>query len=84
MNANDAVALHRQVLQQVFDEEYFPHLAHRLMEAQRYSNIAETEDTGAICSFWNAFWFALPDQQYIRTPIFFRICDLAEGAYVDH
>lgn len=84
MNADNAVALHKQVLAQVFEEEYFPNIASRLMQTERYAGIAESTDACLICSFWNAFWFALPDAPYIRTTIFFRICDLAEGSYVDH
>mgnify|MGYP003621918122 CR=1 FL=1 len=27
---------------------------------------------------WNEFWFSLPDEEYIRTPTFFKLCDLCE------
>jgi hypothetical protein len=82
MNAHDAVRLHRQVLRQIFDEEYFPYLAQQLMEADRYANIAETKDTCAICSFWSTFWFLLQDHQYEKNSLYFLICDLAEGSYL--
>ena len=27
---------------------------------------------------WNEFWFCLPDEEHIRTPTFFKLCDLCE------
>lgn len=27
---------------------------------------------------WESFWWALPDSPSIRTPIFFKVCDLCE------
>lgn len=31
----------------------------------------------------NEFWFRLPDNQSIRTPVFFQLCDVIENAMED-
>ena len=31
-----------------------------------------------LCTLWNNFWFALPDNGSIRNSTFFKLCDLAE------
>lgn len=34
-------------------------------------------------SLLNNFWFALPDNKSIRTPVFFQLCDVIEDAGED-
>lgn len=82
MTGQDAVQLHKTVLSRVYSEEYYPHVAERLKEAVQFKDIEKTKSTTLIWLFWNAFWNALPDKPYIRTQLFFNICDLAEGSYL--
>lgn len=43
-------------------------------------------DDGAVrdeelIQFWNTFWMELPDSNEIRTPTFFKLCDIAQEIF---
>ena len=82
MTDSEAIELHNRVLRLIYVQEYYCHIAERLKALPSFKNIETTKSTAKIWLFWNEFWERLPDAEYIRTPIFFQICDLAEGSYL--
>jgi len=80
----DIKAMHVSVIDKVFMKDYYVSIFSRVLESKNMSleQLVDMNDPEAICTFWNVFWFALPDSMNIRREPFFEICDLAEGSYL--
>ena len=61
--------LHEDTLNKVFSNDYYVELLPQ----------STPETPSEIVSYWNSFWFALPDSGNIRRDPFFQICDIAEN-----
>jgi hypothetical protein len=74
---------HRKVYNEVYSNDYYVSLFEQVCE--KYGGLGESfglQDPEKINSFWNDFWYALPDTKSIRRAPFGEICDLAEGDYL--
>lgn len=58
----------------IYDTKYYVNILERLCYTPTLHN-----QSNAI-SILNEFWFALPDNSSIRTPVFFQLCDVIDGA----
>lgn len=70
------------VLREVLSKNYYVHLLPVCFAKYQINmnDILEykcSDDT--LISFWNKFWFSLPDSPAIRIQPFYRICDLCTG-----
>lgn len=63
---------HLELLGKVYKQEYYTRCL------PKYILPINAPDTDVI-SFWNDFWFRLPDSPAIHCPLFYEICDLIEG-----
>ena len=76
-------SLHRQAYNFVFENDYYLEIFEQVCE--NYGGAGESyalQDLEKICSFWNNFWFELPDNNSIHRNPFDEICALAEGSYL--
>jgi hypothetical protein len=83
MKENNISSIHRQTYTLVFENDYYLELFNRICES--YGGPGESfglQDPEKICSFWNKFWFQLPDNQVVHRKPFDEICALAEGSYL--
>ena len=71
---------HKETVGEVFAQDYYVKTFLRVVESKNSTveQILALDNADAICSFWNDFWFALPDSMNIRREPFFKVCDLAE------
>jgi len=78
MNANieHLVQEHRVCMEQVVANEY--HVNAFELVVSRHPGILECTDPAEIVSFWNEFWWELPDSPVIHRAPFSRICDICE------
>jgi hypothetical protein len=58
----------------IYDNEYFVDLFERTCE-----DPATLWRNPQAIRMLNDFWFLLPDNRSIRTPVFFQLCDIIEG-----
>lgn len=70
---------HKQLVDKCFSEEYYVGILD-VLEGGFPS--VETMTLDDISSFWNKFWWCLPDSRSIHRPPFNEICDMAEGSYL--
>jgi hypothetical protein len=74
---------HRKVFNSVYENHYYVDLLETLSEDfGGPGNSFGLQDPEKICSFWNRFWYSLPDNKSIHREPFYQICDLAEGEYL--
>jgi hypothetical protein len=78
---NEIIELHRQCLTAVIVEDYYVHVLAKLCKHLPHPELITDPDK--ICTFWNDFWEQLPDSPSIRRGPFFKVCDLAEGGYLE-
>lgn len=74
---------HRKVYDEVYKNQYYLDLFERV--CLKNGGLGESyalQNPEKICSFWNTFWFGLPDSRSIHRHPFNLICDLAEGGYI--
>ena len=75
---------HRRVYNKVYECDYYIDLFEQICE--KYGGLGETfglQNEEKINSFWNDFWYALPDSRSIHREPFDEICELAEGDYLN-
>lgn len=78
------IQLHKEVIEQIIEQEYYySRFINLVVQEYPETLIEDEQNLEKICAFWNKFWFILPDSPAIRCPLFFRICDLAEGGYLE-
>ena len=58
----------------IYKTDYYVDLLQRLCDPSTLHANPEA------ISILNRFWFSLPDDRSIRTPTFFRLCDVIENA----
>ena len=77
---------HKAVITEIFSHDYYVERFLRVV-TRKYPNtnerIEDETNLSKICSFWNEFWFELPDSPSIHCGPFYMICDLAEGSYLE-
>ena len=66
---------HRECLQNCIKEGYYTNLLHSVM----MDTVINTADD--IKSYWNDFWYELPDSPSIHRPPFNLICSICEGEF---
>mgnify|MGYP000712854613 CR=1 FL=1 len=76
------VEMHKLAIAQIYTHDYYVDVFQKCasFNTEKVYNYTDEE---RICSFWNNFWFALPDTNAIRRDPFFLICDLAEGSLIE-
>ena len=74
------VASHRECINAVADYDYYVNIFSIVAKNRQ---IMEMDDPTEICTFWNDFWYALPDTKAIHRAPFDLVCDLAEGSYLE-
>lgn len=81
MDSNQIKEESARVLQEVIDTSYYLG-ALRLALSQSHMTIESIMDhrhsASDLISFWNKFWYALPDSRSIQKYVFYKICNLAE------
>jgi len=72
---------HKETVGEVFAKDYYVDIFMNILKYKKYTleKVLQMTDSEEICSFWNSFWFALPDNKNIRRQPFFKVCDLAES-----
>lgn len=81
---DEYIRMHRNCFEAVYANDYYINLFEEIIHNSGYiypCNLLEEPNSSHICSFWNDFWFALPDNAAIRRPPFFSICEMAEYDY---
>lgn len=73
---NEYLEMHKRCLAEVIANDYYLSIF-RNVEA-KYTDIQTCEDPKIINSFWNDFWWNLPDSLAIHRQPFNLICDLCE------
>lgn len=78
------IQLHKEVIEEIKNTDYFFTLYINLV-VKEYpdTRIEDEQNQEKICSFWNIFWFLLPDSPSIHRGPFNKICELAEGSYLE-
>ena len=71
---------HHKLVEAIYAYDYYV----KAFEYVQSSFDLNLDNPEHICAFWNNFWFALPDNPAIRRDPFNRICDMAEGGYLDN
>lgn len=71
---------HKELIEAVLAYDYYVTLFNQV----KASSEIDESDPQSITDFWNDFWFALPDSPAIHREPFNRICDIAEGNYLDY
>ena len=73
---------HMETIGEVFAQDYYVKIFLKIVESKNSTveKILALDNADEICTFWNDFWFALPDNMSIRREPFFEVCDLAEGS----
>lgn len=79
---NSVVEMHKSAINLIYQKDYYISLFEKL-SSFHVDKVFDMTDEEKICSFWNDFWFSLPDNNSIRREPFFLICDLAEGEYLE-
>jgi hypothetical protein len=79
LSKQNLVQEHKKLIQAIYDYDYFTKTFERALD----SFILETNDPKSIQAFWHHLWYMLPDNPSIRRKPFYRICDFAEGAYLN-
>lgn len=59
-----------------YSSRFVNQLSYLSMTKSRIENFQYSFDE--LNYLWNEFWFCLPDEEHIRTPTFFKLCDLCE------
>ena len=73
--------LHIQCVDSVMKNDYY---VNTFFATSKYANLEELRDMKdclEIVSFWNNFWFALPDSANIHRKPFDLICDICKYDY---
>lgn len=78
LTKNNLISEHKNLVKAIYEYDYFVNTFERAQETFEL-DLAVPEQ---ICSFWNHFWYMLPDNPMIQRDPFNRICDFAEGAYL--
>lgn len=74
---------HRKVFNLVYENQYYTDILENVSkDFGGPGNAFGLQDPEKICSFWNKFWYSLPDSKSIHREPFYQICDLAEGEYL--
>jgi hypothetical protein len=76
------VDMHRMAIGQIYSKDYYVEVFQKCA-SYNTEKVYNYMDEDQITSFWNKFWFSLPDTESIRREPFFLICDLAEGSLVE-
>lgn len=71
------IDMHRMAIGQIYSKDYYVEVFQKCASYNTEKVYNYTDET-QITSFWNKFWFSLPDSKSIRRDPFFLICDLAE------
>lgn len=69
---------HNKLVEAVYAYDYFV----TTFERAKASFELDPTVPEQVCSFWNHFWYMLPDHSSIRRQPFERVCDMAEGEYI--
>jgi len=84
MNFDELAVEHRRVFDEIYENQYYLETFDRI--CQKFGGAGESfglQDPEKINSFWNAFWYDLPDNVSIHRKPFYSVCDLAEGSYLE-
>jgi hypothetical protein len=63
----------KSLVEAIYDTSYFTRILERMCDPRTLHTNPKA------ISILNEFWFALPDNSSIRTPVFFQLCDVIEG-----
>lgn len=66
-----------EIQKQIYDNRYYTSIYNNLL-MKSYMHF-ETASDADIISFWNDFWFELPDSPAIHRVPFYDICDICES-----
>lgn len=79
------VEMHKSCIDKIYSYDYFVQLFEICRDSKGYTeqSLADLSDPELICSFWNYFWFTLPDNMSIQRQPFNSICDICEYDYRD-
>ena len=72
------IECHRELHKLIYAYDYYVSIYEQIVE--KYP--VDMADPESIHSFWNNFWYALPDTRAIQRDPFNFICDMAEGSYL--
>jgi len=78
LTESNLVEEHKKLVQAIYEYDYYV----SAFEYIKDSFDLNFDSPEHICTFWNDFWYALPDHPAIHRDPFDRICDMAEGAYL--
>lgn len=76
----------QDVITRIYNEEYYVIIFESLLQKFNWTKEAFADSATSpsdIITFWNDFWFLLPDSPVIHCPLFYDICDIAEHIFDD-
>lgn len=80
----DLVKMHTMCIDMVMSNDYYVDLFFAAVDRCEFADVDQlriTTESSKIVSFWNRFWFALPDVSSIHRHPFNLICDICEFDY---
>lgn len=80
----DLVPMHTMCIDAVLNNDYYVDLFFSIVDQNEFADLDElrnAKDASDIVSFWNSFWFALPDNESIHRHPFNTICNICEFDY---
>ena len=84
MNSKELISLHMFCIDNVLSSDYYVDLFFTVIDHSKFADLDELRtitDVSRIVSFWNDFWYALPDTPAIHRHPFNTICDICEFDY---
>ena len=79
LTKDNLVDEHHKLVEAIYAYDYYV----KAFEYVKDSFDLNLDDPEHICAFWNDFWYALPGHPAIHRDPFNRICDMAEGEYLN-
>jgi len=83
----DLVLMHTLCTNEVLHNDYYVDLFFTSVDQNEFVDLDElrnTKDASRIVSFWDSFWFVLPDTISIHRHPFNLICDICEYHYKEY
>ena len=83
----DLISMHTSCIDEVLRNDYYVNLFFAVVDQNEFANIDElriAKNASKIVSFWNSFWFVLPDTRSIHRHPFNLICDICEYDYREY
>lgn len=79
LTQSNIIEEHKKLVAAIYDFDYYVKTFERTRESFELNENVPAQ----ICAFWNNFWYNLPDHAGIQRDPFSRVCDMAEGDYLE-